>query len=73
MTEEYKRGEVIEIIEEKGKKSLRIMIKNSEVGEFSLKPNGKGILKELKAGDNIIYKADRFYTLTEFYILGYKN
>jgi len=49
------------------------MIKNSEVGEFSLKPNGKGILKELKAGDNIIYKADRFYTLTEFYILGYKN
>lgn len=73
MAEEYKRGEVIEIFKLRGKKSLRIIIKDNEAEEFLLNPNGKGVLKELNVGDKIMYKSDRFYTLTEFYILGYKN
>jgi hypothetical protein len=74
VAKEYKRGKILEVFKERGKKSLQIMIKDYEIGEFSIPfPERREILKNLKAGDEIVYRADRDYNITELFILAYKE
>jgi hypothetical protein len=74
MEEKYKKGVILEIFKIKRKRSLQVMIKDYEVGEFSIPLTGtEEILKDLKVGAKIFYKADRYYNITELFVLAYKD
>jgi hypothetical protein len=74
VAKEYKRGKILEVFKERGEKSLGVIIKDHEIGEFSIPFSGRReILKNLKAGDEIVYRTDRDYNITELFILAYKE
>jgi hypothetical protein len=72
--EKYKKGSILEVFKIKGKKGLQLMIKDYEIGEFSIPLFGtEEILKDLKVGDKIFYRTDRYYNITELFVLAYKH